>query len=310
MQASINISSQQNVAFGNTENGCLWYLQSIDNQRLNFYQTLSYSTGKEKDCETGYYAFGARYYDCDLSGLFLSVDPMADKYPSLSPYAYCAWNPVKLVDPDGRDVEIIKDDENRTVTIKANFYYNYNQLGSEAEVFLEGFKNVLTSWQNDIETALMDESLGVSGYKVNFKFDFFECENPIKSADNDRIGNSLSDDPDFHGPSAMVSNTKHLTANLRKHSRGNNPNAYDPLFYSTTEYQGTLKHEVGHFFGLYDRYKEAKQHAPNIPNDLMDKTITTRNNAVEPFKRVWQSAGLENRGTKSTLINMLNREVF
>ncbi len=61
-------------------------------------------TGKEKDAETGYSYFGARYYDSDLSGLFLSVDPMADKYPSISPYAYCAWNPVKLVDPDGREV--------------------------------------------------------------------------------------------------------------------------------------------------------------------------------------------------------------
>ena len=27
--------------------------------------------------ETGFYAFGARYYDCDLSGIFLSVDPDA-----------------------------------------------------------------------------------------------------------------------------------------------------------------------------------------------------------------------------------------
>ena len=60
-------------------------------------------TGKEKDSETGFYYFGARYYDPSLSGLFLSVDPMADKYPSTSPYAYCAWNPVKLVDPDGND---------------------------------------------------------------------------------------------------------------------------------------------------------------------------------------------------------------
>ena len=36
--------------------------------------------------------------------MWLSVDPLADKYPSISPYAYCAWNPVKLVDPDGNEL--------------------------------------------------------------------------------------------------------------------------------------------------------------------------------------------------------------
>ena len=58
-------------------------------------------TGKERDEETGYSYFGARYYDADLLKGWMSVDPMADKYPSISPYAYCTWNPVKLVDPDG-----------------------------------------------------------------------------------------------------------------------------------------------------------------------------------------------------------------
>ena len=61
-------------------------------------------TGKERDVETGYGYFGARYMDHELMTMWLSVDPLADKYPSISPYAYCAWNPVKLVDPDGRDV--------------------------------------------------------------------------------------------------------------------------------------------------------------------------------------------------------------
>ena len=61
-------------------------------------------TGKEKDAETGFSYFSARYYDSDLSGLFLSVDPMADKYPSISPYAYWTWNPVKLVDINGEEV--------------------------------------------------------------------------------------------------------------------------------------------------------------------------------------------------------------
>ena len=71
-------------------------------------ETLSQShqlcfIGKERDSETGFSYFGARYYDSDILTAWLSVDPMADKYPSLSPYAYCAWNPVKLVDPDGED---------------------------------------------------------------------------------------------------------------------------------------------------------------------------------------------------------------
>ena len=69
-------------------------------------------TGKERDEETGYgylpqqvrQAYhGARYMDYELMTMWLSVDPMADKYPNISPYAYCAWNPVKLVDPDGMD---------------------------------------------------------------------------------------------------------------------------------------------------------------------------------------------------------------
>ena len=61
-------------------------------------------TGKERDEETGYGYFGARYMDYELMTMWLSVDPMSDKYPFISPYAYCAWNPVRLVDPDGREI--------------------------------------------------------------------------------------------------------------------------------------------------------------------------------------------------------------
>jgi len=60
-------------------------------------------SAKEKDVETGLSYFGSRYYSSDLS-VWLSVDPMADKYPSLSPYVYCADNPVRLVDPNGEEV--------------------------------------------------------------------------------------------------------------------------------------------------------------------------------------------------------------
>ena len=66
-------------------------------------------TGKERDEETGFGYFGARYIDHELMNMWLSVDPMSDKYPSISPYAYCNWNPVRFVDPDGRELTDFKD---------------------------------------------------------------------------------------------------------------------------------------------------------------------------------------------------------
>ena len=51
-----------------------------------------------------YHYFGARYYDSDLS-IWLSVDPLAGKYPNLSPYVYCANNPINMVDPNGMEID-------------------------------------------------------------------------------------------------------------------------------------------------------------------------------------------------------------
>ena len=37
-------------------------------------------------------------------GRFTTIDPLAEKYPHMSPYAYCSCNPVNFVDPDGRRI--------------------------------------------------------------------------------------------------------------------------------------------------------------------------------------------------------------
>jgi RHS repeat-associated protein len=66
---------------------------------------------KEKDEETGLYYYGARYYTPDLS-VWLSVDPMADKYPSTSPYAYVENNPIMFIDLNGMN----KDEYNVNIT--------------------------------------------------------------------------------------------------------------------------------------------------------------------------------------------------
>ena len=77
------------------------FTYTTTNLFLSFAETFTFSA-KEKDTETGFSYFGSRYYSSDLS-IWLSVDPMSDKYPSLSPYTYCANTPIKLVDPNGED---------------------------------------------------------------------------------------------------------------------------------------------------------------------------------------------------------------
>lgn len=61
--------------------------------------------GKEFDRTHGldWYDYGARHMTPDV-GRFTTIDPMAEKYYSISPYAYCANNPIKYIDPHGNDV--------------------------------------------------------------------------------------------------------------------------------------------------------------------------------------------------------------
>ena len=56
--------------------------------------------GKELDPETGNYYYGARYYNPRTS-IWLSVDPMSDQSPGLTPYNFVSNNPVMRVDPTG-----------------------------------------------------------------------------------------------------------------------------------------------------------------------------------------------------------------
>jgi len=59
--------------------------------------------GKEYDQMHGlnWYDFGARYYYGIVPG-FMTMDPLAEKYPWISPYVYCANNPVNAIDPTGK----------------------------------------------------------------------------------------------------------------------------------------------------------------------------------------------------------------
>jgi len=73
---------------------------------------------------TGLHYFGARYLDSNLS-MWFGVDPLAGKYPSISPYVYVANNPIIFVDPDGMQIDdgkSIFEKFKKSVTIKINSF--------------------------------------------------------------------------------------------------------------------------------------------------------------------------------------------
>ena len=76
---------------------------AAQHSRYGDYSTRYKFNGKEQDEATGFYYYGARYYEPSLSR-WLSTDPLAEKYQDFSPYNYTLNNPINLVDPDGMQV--------------------------------------------------------------------------------------------------------------------------------------------------------------------------------------------------------------
>jgi len=91
----------QNIAY-------IPYGEIFVEQRNGTWSSPYLFNAKELDEETGLYYYGARYLD-PTGTRWLSVDPLFEKYVGMTPYGYCAGNPVKLVDVDGKSPESQRD---------------------------------------------------------------------------------------------------------------------------------------------------------------------------------------------------------
>ena len=85
-------------------------------------------TGKERDKESNYDYFGARYYDSRI-GRWGSVEPLQSSYLQYSPYTYGLLNPIHYNDSNGKDA---------TITINGNkieisFTFNFEELNAIKE---------------------------------------------------------------------------------------------------------------------------------------------------------------------------------
>jgi RHS repeat-associated protein len=119
------------------------------------------------------YDFLARGYDPAI-GRFMSIDPLAEKYPWMSPYAYCGNNPITRVDKDGREWTYIES-ANGQATINLSLIFSVS--GNYTAEQINAYKNAIsTQFHNTIS--------GASGGTMSGTVTFY--------AGNENITQSLS----------------------------------------------------------------------------------------------------------------------
>jgi RHS repeat-associated protein len=86
--------------------------------------------GKELDEETGMYYYEARYYNPPM---FISRDPLFEKKPFMSPYAYCRNNPLIFIDPNGEDEYEFDESGKYVQTIKNDKIASFHVVNTNGE---------------------------------------------------------------------------------------------------------------------------------------------------------------------------------
>ena len=131
----------------------------VNEQSTGYNERFTF-TGKERDAETSYYYHGARFNSSDIG--WLSVDPMSDKYPEITPYHYCHWNPIKLVDIYGTDdedppsISYQLNIENHMATLLQDnkVLATYDMSDDKQNQMLDEQVNKILSWGSSIACAV------------------------------------------------------------------------------------------------------------------------------------------------------------
>lgn len=142
-------------------------MRTYENTSTGSFNSPYRFNGKEFDEQTGLAYYGARYYDNQMS-MWLSVDPLAEKYPHSSPYVFSGNNPLYYIDPDGNELDVAqnKDSQSDVLSIVQKDNQQYVVFNADGSVDL----NFGSLTKNEINKILKsDEGLNLLNDIVSAK---------------------------------------------------------------------------------------------------------------------------------------------
>jgi RHS repeat-associated protein len=229
--------------------------------------------GKEQDNETygagNAYDFGARIYDARL-GRWMSVDPLASEYPSLSDYSFVGNMPIIAIDPDGEKIVIVYRENGKKHKVEY-------QPGMKYEGDNKFVKETIAA----LEYVKAGDVKGIIGKLVNHEKTIKIKKTSIGSDEYNKLTNTVKYNPQS-GLSVIDTETEEPTGGKQTPALG-------------------LLHELGHGFVDFFKSKKEKRKLNKPDNDYDTKEEKFVIDEIETLAAIILGEGVRKNHSGETL---------